>query len=107
LFNLDGSFIADSHITILRPIKNVLSKFILYSLAHIGFKTIERMAKGASGQIELSLSIIGDIKIPIPPLSKQKALIDEVEILEAKIDQAKTIIEGAKERKEKVMEKYL
>jgi len=48
------------------------------------------------------------IKIPIPPsVSKQKALIDEVEKLEAKIDQAKTIIEGAKERKEKVMEKYL
>ncbi len=73
-------------------------------------KLIKEVLKNKFTGQQLSKNILGKIssfKIPIPPLSKQKALIDEVEKLEAKIDQAKTIIEGAKERKEKVMEKYL
>ncbi len=61
----------------------------------------------SSGHRRVPTYFYENLKIPIPRVSKQKALIDEVEILEAKIDQAKTIIESAKERKEKIMERYL
>jgi len=82
----------------------VLSKFLFYFIKFN--KSLFAGHKGSTFN-SISRNELAYIKIPIPPLSKQKALIDEVEILEAKIDQAKTIIEGAKERKEKVMEKYL
>ena len=42
LFSLDGIFVVDSHVSILRADINIaLPDFILYSLANIGFKTIE------------------------------------------------------------------
>ncbi|MCD4667304.1 MAG: restriction endonuclease subunit S, partial [Sulfurimonas sp.] len=69
LFNLDGIFVVDSHVSILRvDNKKALPNFILYSLANIGFKTIEAMATGQSGQIELSLTIIKNIKINLPSI---------------------------------------
>ncbi len=83
----------------------VLSKFLFYFIKFN--KSLFAGHKGSTFN-SISRNELAYIKIPIPPsVSKQKALIDEVEKLEAKIDQAKTIIEGAKERKEKVMEKYL
>ena len=36
------------------------------------------MALGQSGQIELSLDIIGNIKIPVPPIDVQKQIVEEI-----------------------------
>lgn len=107
LFNLDGDFVADSHITIFRPSNEILSKYALYCLANIGFKTIEGLAKGSSGQIELTLGIIGDIELPVVDLNIQKALITEIEKQEDKIRKAQAVIESIPERKKEVMKKYL
>ena len=75
-FALDDNYAVDSHITILRLDKSIaLSKFILYCLGHIGFDNIEKMAKGQSGQIELSLEIIKNIKVPIPSINSQLKMI--------------------------------
>ncbi|OAV63639.1 hypothetical protein Barb6XT_03094 [Bacteroidales bacterium Barb6XT] len=74
LFNLNGNFVVDSHITILRLNSEVADpKYVLYVLADgIGFKNIEAMAQGQSGQIELSIPIIQNIKIPLPTIDEQK-----------------------------------
>jgi len=106
-FELDGDFVADSHITIFRPNSKVLSQYVLYCLAHIGFKTIEKMAKGSTGQIELTLSIIGNLKIPVIPLSEQEKLVAEIEILEQSIRAARQVIDNAGEQKQAIMKKYL
>ena len=83
LFDLEGDYIADSHITILRlNQQKVLPKYALYTLATIGFKNIEKMATGQSGQIELALSTVAEIKIPIPPLEIQHKIVDEIETIE-------------------------
>ena len=72
LFDLEGDYVADSHIAILRlNQQKALPKYVLYALAAIGFKNIEKMANGQSGQIELALSTVAEIKIPIPPLEIQ------------------------------------
>ena len=72
LFDLEGDYVADSHIAILRlNQQKALPKYVLYALAAIGFKNIEKMANGQSGQIELTLSTVAEIKIPIPPLEIQ------------------------------------
>lgn len=84
-FNEDGDFVVDSHITIFRPNQNlILSEYALCVLGAIGFDNIENMAVGQSGQIELSLDIIGNIKIPVPPIDVQKQIVEEI----SKIDKA-------------------
>lgn len=83
LFDLDGDYVADSHITIVRLDEDLaLPKYVLYALAKIGFKNIEMMANGQSGQIELPLETISNIKIPLPPLDVQRAIVHEMEGLE-------------------------
>jgi len=50
LFDFNGDFVADSHITIVRlNARKALPKYVLYALANIGFKNIEAMATGQSG----------------------------------------------------------
>lgn len=108
LFDLDGEFVADSHITILRLDKNkALPKYVLYALANIGFKNIESMANGQSGQIELSLSTINAIRIPLPPLKKQIEIVSQIELIENEIKVLQTEIENVEERKESILKKYL
>jgi len=79
LFNLDGNYVVDSHVTIFRPSKILISKYALYCFSIIGFKNLEKMAKGSSGQIELSLDTLSKIKLPAPPLSVQAKIIKAIE----------------------------
>lgn len=78
LFDLDGDYVVDNHVTIFRTIENVDNLYVFYTLAYgIGFKNIEAMANGTSGQIELSVSTIENIKIPVPPIDIQKKISEE------------------------------
>lgn len=87
LFDLNGKYAVDNHITILRTKNGVDNLYVFYTLAYgIGFKNIEAMAVGTSGQIELSVSTIQNIKIPLPPIDIQKKIVEECE----KIDQVVT-----------------
>jgi type I restriction-modification system DNA methylase subunit/restriction endonuclease S subunit len=108
LFLLEGIYVADSHITIFRPKMDIiLPKVALYCLAFIGFQTIEKMAKGSSGQIELTLGIISDIQIPVPPLEVQQRLVSQIEALETEIAAAQAIIAAAPAQKQAILHKYL
>jgi len=108
LFDLDGTFVVDSHITILR-LKNeiVLPTFVLYSLAHIGFKTLESLATGQSGQIELSLNTIKHIKFPLPSIEEQKKIVSQIEIIEKEIAKKEQELAEIPELKEAILDKYL
>lgn len=108
LFNLDGVFVVDSHVTILRPNQEiVLPDYILQSLAKIGFKNIEAMAMGQSGQIELTIPTIQNIKIPLPPLSEQQKIVSDIEKIEAQIAVLEKEIAKIPALKEAVLKKYL
>ena len=85
-FNLDGDYVVDSHITILRTkIEVVLPEYVFVCLLRFGFKYLESLAKGASGQIELNLDTIGQLKIPLPPLDIQQKIVDECEIVDKNV----------------------
>ena len=84
-FNLSGTFVVDSHISIFRPNARLNPKFGLYSLARIGFKALESLADGSSGQIELTLETIREIQIPLPPLEIQQKIVTECEEVEQSI----------------------
>ncbi len=84
-FHEDGNFVVDSHITIFRANREVvLPEYVLYALGHIGFDAIEKMAQGQSGQIELSLDTIANIRIPIPPKKTQEKIVQEINHLKEK-----------------------
>jgi len=108
LFDLNDDFIADTHITIVRLDKSIaLPKYVLYSLANIGFKNIEKMATGQSGQIELSLSIINNIKIPLPPLKDQQKIVSEIEVIETEKCELEAKINEINIQTEKILKEYL
>ena len=99
---------ADNHITIFRANdKYIIPKFVLYCLANIGFKTIEKMAKGASGQIELAIDTIGNLAIPVPSIQTQKQVITKIEALEQKIQDTQAIIDNISAKKQQVLDNYL
>jgi len=107
VYKADFDGICSTDILVFRPINKSLSTY--YKYYFLSKKFNQEVLKTVTGQQlpRTSWDKMSSFKVPIPPLSKQKALIDEVEILENQIKKAKTIIEGAKERKEKVMERYL
>jgi len=108
LFQLEWDFVSDSHITIFRPNEKILdSNFALQCFIDIWFKTIEKMAKGSTGQIELNLDVISQIEIPLPSLEIQKEIVSQIEIIEQKIDENKKILESGKDRKKEVLKKFL
>lgn len=108
LFDLDGDFVVDSHITIVR-IDNAkaIPKYIMYALANIGFKNIEAMANGQSGQIELALPTIKSMRVPLPSLDKQKEIVGEIETIEMEIKNIQDEIKQLSEQKKAILEKYL
>lgn len=108
LFDLKGEFVVDSHVSILRldPSK-AIPKYVLYALANIGFKTIEAMAKGQSGQIELTLPTIESIKIPLPSLSKQKEIVNSIEAIEKTIEVMKEEVNLLKDQENEILENSL
>ena len=108
LFNLDGDYVADNHITIFRTNSQILPKFALLALAMgIGFKEMEKMANGSSGQIELSLETIKNIKIPVPPLDVQQKIVDECEEFESKIAEAEKKLKSLSGKTREILERYL
>ncbi|MDR2046337.1 MAG: N-6 DNA methylase [Clostridiales bacterium] len=108
LFDLDGDFVVDSHITIVRlDTVKALPKYAMYALANIGFKTIESMANGQSGQIELPLETINNIAIPLPPISRQQEIVEEIERVETEIKAIQVKLTELKTAKEEVLQRYL
>lgn len=108
LFDLEGDFVVDSHITIVRLDKNrVLPKYALYALANIGFKQIEAMADGQSGQIELPIDAILAIKIPLPPVDVQQEIVERMQQAENEIARLNAELSALKAEKDSVLKKYL
>ena len=98
LFNLKGIFVADSHITIVRLNQSqVLPEYALACFAMIGFKTLESLALGQSGQIEMTIDTIENIKIPLPPRNIQEKIIKEIKEIERKEEKNKKRVEELKD----------
>lgn len=84
-----------------------LPKYVLYSLANIGFKQIETMADGQSGQIELPLETILSIQLPLPSIEIQQRIVEEIQQTEDQIVQLNTQLNTLKAEKNSILKKYL
>lgn len=106
-FDLEGTFLVDGHITILRFNKDLFeSKYALFALdTFYGFKGLENLARGSGGQIELGLSQIRGLTIPLPPLEIQKQIVEKIEAERALVKSSKKLISIYEEKIKKAVEK--
>lgn len=98
LFNLDGDYLVDGHITIVRlDLSKAAPDYVLRILSDgYGFDKLEAMAQGNGGQIELGLSIIRDLRIPLPPIEIQREIVAELDGYQKIIEAAQTIVKTYK-----------
>ena len=83
-FNLDGDYVTDSTITIFRPNNEVLSEYVLVALScGFGFKALEKMAVGATGQVSIKLDTIQNLTISLPPIEIQQQIVSECSDVDA------------------------
>ena len=93
LFDLEGDYVTDGHITIFRPNHEVNPEYALLILAAgIGFKALEELSDGSSGQVELALDTIKGIKIPLPPMSVQERIVQECGEIDEELTALHTVI---------------
>lgn len=98
-FDLKNDFVVDSHITILRFLQELVSpKYVLNIFGRIGFKKLESLALGQSGQIEMSVDTISNFKIPLPPKNIQEKIVSELEVLEEKEEKKAKEIDNLKDK---------
>ena len=58
----------------------ILPKYLLhFLLCEYTIRTYSRKAKATAGQFNLTLEICRDIEIPLPPISEQQLIVDELE----------------------------
>ena len=109
LFDLNGEYVVDSHITILRiDTEKAIPKYVMYSLANYGFKNIEKLATGQSGQIELSYDAINNITISLPiDITIQKEIVAKMQNIENKITELKKEKKDLLEKKNAILDEYI
>lgn len=109
IFELDTKCFVDSHVTICRlEQEKLLPLYALYQLYFkVGFKNIEKMATGQSGQIELAPDTIANIKIPVPSIQEQKKVVAKILPLEVEIEKLQKKIDEIPAKKQAILDKYL
>ncbi|MED3876278.1 restriction endonuclease subunit S [Lysinibacillus capsici] len=76
--------------------KKIYPRFMFYALKSPFFRKYVTQPAGGSIQKNISSNFVLDYKFPLPPINEQIRISDKIEILFAKIDEAKQLIEEAR-----------
>ena len=98
--NSYDKIVADSHVTVIRPILMNSRFFYCWVASPIIQNEIEEMASGTTNQIELNLSTIKNHLIPLPPFDEQKRIV-------AKVDQLMALCDDLEARQQKKHEQRI
>ena len=80
------------HIAVLSNFSvKVLNKYLYYVLRNID---IGKMASRTSGLDAISLTLLKQIKIPLPPIEIQKEIVEQIEVKQKAIEAAKAVIDN-------------
>lgn len=102
-FTVKGKAWVNNHAHILKFESEVTHKLVELYLNHIDLSDyLTGMAQPKLSQMNLKR-----IKIPLPSIDIQKQIVAEIEKLEVKIAEAKSVIESANSKKETILKKYL
>ena len=86
LFKEYPKFVADSHVTVVRPLEYIDSKYIYLFLKSPVIQTdIEAKCSGSTNQIELATKTIQSYLIPLPPVMEQHRIASMFFALEARL----------------------
>jgi len=99
--------VADSHVTIVRPIminSEYLFSFLASPTIQDGF---EDRASGTTNQIELATSTVKNQVIPLAPLAEQKCIVSKVDQLMHLCDELETRLNQSKKDSEMLMQAVL
>ncbi|HZF71397.1 MAG TPA: N-6 DNA methylase [Sulfuricurvum sp.] len=122
LFNITGASVArccivenqylparvNQHVSIIRLNNSALPQYVHQIL--IGSHAKNELLFNASGgttREAITKAMLEEFKIPLPSLDIQKEIVAEIETLEVKIAEAKSVIENAQAKKEAILKKYL
>lgn len=98
----------DSHITVVRPIKMVNPQYLFYFLKN-SQEYLELQGVGSTNQKELRPETIAELAFPLPPVSEQTRIVDRIEYLFAKLDEAKekaqSVLDSFETRKAAILHK--
>ncbi|MCB1659774.1 MAG: restriction endonuclease subunit S [Pseudomonadales bacterium] len=99
--------ICSTDILVFRFKNKDLAKFYSYYMRTETFN--QAVLQTVSGQQlpRTSWGAMQDIKIPVPPLAEQAALVAQIEAIEAKITEAQRIIDNAPAQKQAILKQYL
>jgi type I restriction enzyme S subunit len=105
VFNRDGNYIADGHLTIIRDKKKRFNSIFLFYFLSINFDFIEGyLGQGSTNQTELQRGWFRDLYLPFPELNEQERIVDFVnefnEEINSAISKAKKEISSIKEYRE-------
>ncbi|TVQ18860.1 MAG: restriction endonuclease subunit S [Bacteroidetes bacterium] len=108
LFQLNGEYIADGHVTIIRDSKKRFFPEFLYYIFSINFHLIEGfLGQGSTNQTELQREWLRNMRFPIPNFDEQKEIVSIIKQLNNEIDKviSKSLIEieKAKEYQESLI----
>ena len=72
--------VADSHVTVIRPLKTyVLSQYLYYYFASDTVQSvIEDKSDGSTKQKELSTTTVKNYLVPIPPYREQQRIVEKI-----------------------------
>ena len=98
----------NQHVAILRTNEKALPKFVQQLLISKKFKKeLLALADNSTTREAITKAQLEDFKIPLPLLSEQQKIVDEIEIIESKIAKLKGEIAVIPEKKEAVLKNYL
>lgn len=101
-FNEDDVYVADSHITIVRTIDTLFSKYLYYYF-FVNYSTFNAvMAEGSTNQTELQRDLLGKMPVPFPPIEEQQKIAS---FLDEKCTEIDSLISELKKQTE-TLEKY-
>jgi type I restriction enzyme S subunit len=106
---LYNKVVADSHVTVIRPLKEfVCSKYLyLWFAGPIVQSEINNKSTGSTKQTELNITTVREYIVPLPPLNEQKRIVEKVDQLMALCDELEKNIEQSKKDSELLMQSVL
>ena len=108
VFNREGNYIADGHLTIIRDKNKRFNPKFLYYFLSINFDFIEGyLGQGSTNQTELQRGWFRDLYLPFPELIEQNKIVEFIngicDEIESAISKAKKEISSIKEYRESLI----
>lgn len=103
VFLANGRFHATEHAVAVTPLVEMNITWLYHQLV---IMNLNQYAKGTA-QPGLSVQNLKTVSLFLPSIDIQKQIVAEIETLEVKIAEAKSVIESANAKKEAILKKYL